>query len=102
MDKQELAVLRGDEAQRILNSSVFESAFNDTREALTNTWAALDTTDARYAEFARDIHRKIKMLDSVKRCLAEHITTGKLSQKSIEAATKRPLSFNGVRNAFNR
>lgn len=100
MDKHELAVKRGEEAERLLNNPAFSQAFEDTRQALLKTWAALDTTDERYAEFAKDIHRKVKMLEAVERCLKEHITTGKINQKTIEAATKRPFSL-GARNAYN-
>ena len=85
MDKHELQSARAAEADQLLKSPMFEAAFTDTRQALLNTWAALDTTDERYAEFARDLHRKIKCLDSVRRCLAEHVTTGKLAMREIEA-----------------
>jgi len=91
MDKQQQQIARAEEADRILSSTMFAQAFEDTRQALMNTWASLDTTDERYAEFARDLHRKVKMLDSVKRCLTEHIHTGKIAAKEIEAHHKRRL-----------
>ena len=93
MDSQEQKTLRGDEAQRLMNSPMFEQAFADTRTALLNTWANLDTTDDKYAEFARDLHRKIKAVDSVKRCIQEHITTGKLAQREIDGREKRRLPW---------
>lgn len=93
MDRLELAGVRAEEALRVLNSEVFTQAFADTRQALMNTWASLDTTDDKYGEFARDIHRKIKCLDSVKRCLEEHIKSGKLAQVEIEGRKKRFAVF---------
>ena len=89
MEKHQQQITRGEEAQRLLNSAMFEQAFADTRSALMNTWAGLDTTDDKYAEFAKDLHRKIKCLDSVKRCLLEHINTGKLAQREIDGREKR-------------
>jgi hypothetical protein len=89
MDRLEQSSIRAEEASRILNSEMFGQAFADTRQALMNTWAALDTTDERYAEFAKDLHRKIKCLDSVRRCLEVHIDTGKLAAKEIDGREKR-------------
>lgn len=88
MDKHTQQTARGEEAQQILASSVFTQAFTDTRQALLNTWASLDTTDERYGEFAKDLHRKIKCLDSVKRALVEHVSTGKLAQKEIDGRSR--------------
>lgn len=98
MDKLELAAVRAEEAERVLNSQVFSAAFEDIRAALVKTWAELPTSDT---ENARDIHRRLKCLDQVKRALEEHIRSGKLAQIEIEGRQKRPLSFQGVRNAFN-
>lgn len=95
MDKRELAVIRADEADRILNSQVFSAAFDDVRAALLKTWTELPTGDT---ENARDIHRRIKCLDQVKRALQEHVKTGKLAVKEIEGRTRLAQ---GVRNAFN-
>ncbi len=102
MDKHELAVMRGEEAERILGSAVYAEAFNDVRAALLNTWAALDTTEERYAEFAKDLHRRVKCLDAVRSALTERISTGKINQKTIEAGIKRPSTFANVKNAFTR
>ena len=88
MDRLEHATHRAEEASRILNSEMFAQAFADTRQALVNVWAGLDTTDDRYGEFAKDLHRKIKCLDSVKRALSEHIATGKLAQREIDGRSR--------------
>lgn len=97
MDSLEFKTRRGDEAERLLNSPMLRQAFEDVRAGLANTWAALDTTDERYSEFSKDLHRKMKMLASVEMCIKEHVSTGKIAQKSIEAATKRPFSFNQLK-----
>lgn len=99
MDKHEAAMIRAEEADRILNSAVFGAAFDEVKAALFKTWAELPTSDS---ENARDLHRRLKCLDQVKRALEEHIRTGKLVQKEIEGRAKRPLSFQSVRNAFTR
>lgn len=93
MDKLEQATNRAEEASRVLNSPMFDQAFADTRQALMNTWAALDTTDERYGEFAKDVHRKIKMLDSVKRCLQTHLETGKLAHREIDGRSRLRKAF---------
>lgn len=99
MDKFELAVVRAEDADRILNSGVFTAAFDDVKAALFKTWAELPTSDT---ENARDLHRRLKCMDQVRRALEEHIRTGKLVQKEIEGRAKRPLSFQSVRNAFTK
>lgn len=91
MDRLELAVVRSEEAERVLNSTVFSEAFESVRAALFKTWAELPTADT---ENARDLHRRLKCLDQVKRALEEHIATGKLARKEIEGRSSR-LSFLG-------
>lgn len=81
MDKHEQAVARAEEAQRLMASPMFTQAFDDTRTALLEAWAALPDVNS---EQARDIHRRLKCLESVKRCIETHISTGKLAQKEIE------------------
>ncbi len=88
MDKVEQEIMRAEEAQRLLNSPMFERAFSDTRTALLETWAALDKSDS---EHSKDLHRMVKCLDKVKRCLEYHISTGKLAQKQIESREKSRL-----------
>lgn len=100
MDKQELAIHRGEEAERLLNSEMLNQAFDDVRQAFLNTWATLDTVNDRYTEFAHDLHRKVKCLDAVKRCIQEHVNNGKISQKTIEARLSRASSFSGLKNAL--
>jgi len=99
MDRIELAIVRSEEASRILGSELFTRAFEDVRAALFKTWAELPTGDT---ENAKDIHRRLKCLDQVKRALEEHVRSGKLAQKEIEGRDKRPFSFQSVKNAFTR
>ena len=81
MDKHEKAVRDGDEAARVLNSPMFAAAFADTRAAMLEAWAKLDNAGS---DQAKDLHRMVKCLDRVRRCLEVHIDTGKLAQKEIE------------------
>ena len=85
MDKLERQIVNAEEAQQLLNNTMLQTAFAETRQAILETWAALPTSDT---ENARDLHRRLKMLDSVKRCLQEHVTTGKLANREIEGRQK--------------
>jgi hypothetical protein len=85
MDKHELAISRGDEAARILNSPLWVAAFTDTRQALLNGLASLDNLRD---EHAQDLHAMVKALDKVQRCLTEHVTSGQIAAKDIEARKK--------------
>lgn len=81
MDKHEEAVMRGEEASRILNSPLFAAAFSDTKAALFNVLGAMDNLRD---DKARDTHSMIRALDKVRRCLEVHIDSGKLASKEIE------------------
>lgn len=84
MDIHEQRQIRGEEASRILNSPVFEQAFTDVRVGILEAWAQLSTSDERRSEHSADLHKMLKCLDRVKRCLSETVTTGKLASKEIE------------------
>lgn len=90
MDKLELATIRAEQAQALVSNPMFEQAFADTRQALLETWALLDDVNS---EQAKDIHRRIKCLASVRKCLETHITTGKLAQIEIEGQKKKLFGF---------
>jgi hypothetical protein len=90
MDKLEKALARAEEAQRMLQSEIFKAAFDDTRQAVLEAWAKLPV--ARGDE-AQDLHRMLKCLDRVKRCLEVHVETGMLANKEIEGRKKRLFSF---------
>ncbi len=90
MDKHELAVQRGEEADRMLNSDMFDRAFGDTRKAILETWAGLPVADK---ENAQDLHRMVKVLDRVRKCIEEHVRTGQLAQKEIEGKTRGLFSI---------
>lgn len=78
-------IQRAEEAQRVLSSPLFDAAFTDTRQAILNSLASLDNlSDPR----AVDLHRMLKGLDKVRRCLEVHIDTGKLAAKEIEGRAK--------------
>lgn len=81
MDKLELAVQRGEQAQALRTNPLFDLAFADTRRAILEAWASLPTSDS---DNAKDLHRMLKCLDRVRKCVDTHIDTGKLSQKEID------------------
>lgn len=81
MDRLELATHRAEEAARVLNSPLFDAAFTDTRTALLEALAGMDNVRD---ERAQDLHRMVRVLEKVKRCMEVHIDTGKLAQKEIE------------------
>lgn len=85
MDRLEQATVNAEEAQRILTSPMFDKAFSDTRQAILEAIADLDNVRG---EQAQDLHRMVKCLARVKRCLETHINTGKLAQKEIESRTR--------------
>lgn len=93
MDKLELAVVRAEQAQALNTNPMFDRAFADTRAAILETWASLDTSES---ERAKDLHRMLKALDRVRKCVQTHIDTGKLAQKEIEG---RALRLNPFRRA---
>jgi hypothetical protein len=86
MDQHEQQMMRGEEAQRILNSPAWIAAFTDTRTAMLEALAGLDTLDDKHAP---ELHRMVRCLEKVKRALEEHVTTGKLAHKEIEMRKKR-------------
>ena len=85
MDKLERAVVNAEEARQLLANPMLEKAFDDKRRGILEAWAALSTSDT---EHSKDLHRRLKMLDSVKRCLQEHVTTGKLAHHELEQRSK--------------
>lgn len=83
MDRQE-AIHRAESAQQVLNNPLFKQAFSDTRLGIMEAWAKLNSSDERKGEYSQDLHRMIRCLDRVEKCLKEHISTGKLAAKELE------------------
>lgn len=90
MDRLELATQRAEEAQRLIDSPMFKTAFEDTRAAILEAWASLDDTKS---EKAHDLHRMVKCLARVQRCLEIHIDTGKLAHKEIQGRSRLQQVF---------
>lgn len=86
MDKLEAAVLRAEEAQRLVDSPLFIEAFADTRRGIQESWAATNTKDK---DTLQELHLMVKLIDRLQNCLTTHIETGKLSQREIEGRKKR-------------
>jgi soluble cytochrome b562 len=85
MDKTEQQIQRAEQALQILNNPLFAQAFEDTRAAIMQAWATLSPADEKRSEHSADLHRMIRALDKVKFCLEEHVTTGKMAAKVLEA-----------------
>lgn len=92
MDKFELAALRAEQAKQLQSNPLLTQAFEDTKTAILQTWAALPTSDK---ENAYDLHRMVKCLEKVQRCIQVHIDTGKIAEKEIQGREKRLFSFKG-------
>lgn len=85
MDRLERAVVNAEEAKQLLSNPMLETAFEDTRRGIMEAWAQMQTSDK---ETAYDLHRMLKCLDRVKRCLQFHVETGKLATKEIEGRSR--------------
>ena len=92
MDKLEMATQRAAQAEQLQANPLYAQAFEDTRAAILETWAGLPTSDT---ESAKDLHRMVKCLERVKRCLDVHIDTGKIAEREIKGREKRLFQFRG-------
>lgn len=92
MDKLEQAMQRAAQAEQLRANPLYAQAFDETRAAILETWAGLATSDS---DNAKDLHRMLKCLERVKRCLEVHIDTGKLAQAEIKGREKRLFQFRG-------
>lgn len=85
MDRLERAVVNAEEARQLLSNPMLETAFDDTRRGILEAWAQLQTSNK---DEAYDLHRMLKMLDRVKKCLQIHVETGKIASKEIEGRNR--------------
>lgn len=88
MDKAELAIQRGAEAELLLQNPMFAKAFSDTRAGIFMAMEGVATDSPELTE----LHRMVKLLGRVESCLRKHIETGQITQKAIQ----------GKKNLFGR
>jgi hypothetical protein len=89
MDKTELAMIRAEEASRILGSRLWADAWEETRLAILNAWEAMPSDNR---EQSAELHRSLKNLARVKRVLETHIQTGKIAAKELEGQRRNLLT----------
>lgn len=87
MDKTETKIRDADEAARILNSPIFERAFEDVRQSLITALVLIPTTE-QGDDQAKDVRRKLAALSEVRSTLTRRIDTGKLAQKELSMLEK--------------
>lgn len=80
MNKDELIQMRAEEALRILNSPMWISAWEDTRQAIFRAWESLPSDGRGQSD---ELHRSLKNLERVKKVMEEHIRTGKLANDAF-------------------
>lgn len=87
MDKIELKIRDADEATRILNSPIFEKAFEDVRQSLITALELIPTTE-QGDDQAKDVRRKLAALSEIRYTLTRRIDTGKLARKELSLLEK--------------
>jgi hypothetical protein len=87
MDKHQAQIRDGDEAARIINSPLFEKAFEDVRQTFIAALEVIPTTSDGDDQ-AKDVRRKLAVLAIVKSALTRRIDTGKLAQREISLREK--------------
>lgn len=85
MDKHEKAVRDGEAAARLLADPMLTAAFGDTERAILQAIAALPNLRG---EEAHDLHRMLKCMGKVRRCIEVHISTGKVAAREIEGRSR--------------
>jgi hypothetical protein len=90
MDKSQAKIADAEEASRILNSAVFEKAFEDVRQALITALELIPTTE-QGDDQAKDVRRKLAALSEVRYTFTKRIETGKLAQRELNLLEKAAL-----------
>jgi len=80
MDKREIEIARAEQAHALRTNPLFEQAFDVTRQAILEEWAALKRPDS---EHARDLHRMLECLSRVRSVIDNHVDTGKIAQRAL-------------------
>lgn len=86
---------RANKAKAILESPVFDAAFNDTRNKLI---AALENCTLTETQQAEDLRRCLRLLKAVRMNLERSVNSGKLEIFRLQETEKR--KSNPLRNFF--
>lgn len=101
MDKIESKVRDGDEAARIVNSPLFNQAFEDVRQTYIKALELIPTTEEGDDQ-AKDVRRKLSALATVRDALTKRIDTAKLAQHELSLREKAARGLRGlVKNVHN-
>tara|TARA_B100000035_G_scaffold198859_2_gene169904 strand:- start:1627 stop:1887 length:261 start_codon:yes stop_codon:yes gene_type:complete len=84
MDKQK-EINDGQEAERLLESDVFKSAFNNYKNELIKEW---ESTSAKDLDTRENLYRALKVLPEVERHLRIIVEKGKLNSKDFNVLRK--------------
>ena len=102
MDKLEAAIARGEEASRILNSTVFTDAFEAVHGALVAALEALPT-DEGGDDQAKDVRRKLALLSMVRDAITKQVRSAQIAQKTLTTREKLTKTARGaVTSLLNR
>ena len=84
MDKQK-EINDGQEAERLLESDVFKSAFINYKNELIKEW---ESTSAKDLDKRENLYRALKVLPEVERHLRIIVEKGKLNSKDLNVLRK--------------
>lgn len=95
MNDSEVTVLRGETARQLLDSPIYQEAYQGTRQAI---FEAIAATDPKEKETHLHLLLSLKALDRVSRYMRTVIESGTVEKFKIEVE-KRKLSFPFRRSA---
>jgi len=80
LDRAEVAILRGEQAQRLLDDPILADAFATIEQEYIEQW---QNSPARDAEGREKLYMMLKLLQRVKGHLSQVVDTGKLEKATL-------------------